>query len=261
MPDVRRLYRYIWMLYGLLMTVFGAQQILRFLFYVPGDVLGEWDAKSRSMGWPCSWSGLRSGSTRGAHPGLPGRSRGNGLDPAPWHSLPAFPGRGHHRHHHSLDGDHTILNALLGQEQPSDEFIQKVGGPHLHWPAFGLVWAYYGYWLNRHIEAVGDRVAKPGMKRLYNYILAFIGLVVAFVGVATLLAFLIDMLTGFGITFTETMRDSLASAISSLIVGLPLWLAMWRPMQAEALAEEKWAITPGGPSCAKPIYIWRCSLR
>src|SRR5512134_3466158 len=39
--DVRRLYRYLWMLYGLLMTVFGAQQILRFLFYIPGDVLGE----------------------------------------------------------------------------------------------------------------------------------------------------------------------------------------------------------------------------
>ena len=39
--EVRRLYRYIWMLYGLLMTVFGAQQILRYLFYIPGDVLGE----------------------------------------------------------------------------------------------------------------------------------------------------------------------------------------------------------------------------
>ena len=39
--EVRRLYRYIWMLYGLLMTVFGAQQILRYLFYVPGDILGE----------------------------------------------------------------------------------------------------------------------------------------------------------------------------------------------------------------------------
>src|SRR5687767_10625746 len=38
--EVRRLYRYIWMLYGLLMTVFGAQQALRFLLYVPGDVLG-----------------------------------------------------------------------------------------------------------------------------------------------------------------------------------------------------------------------------
>src|SRR5215510_4893389 len=39
--DVRRLYRYLWMLYGLLMTVFGVQQMLRFLFYIPGDVLGE----------------------------------------------------------------------------------------------------------------------------------------------------------------------------------------------------------------------------
>ena len=39
--EVRRLYRYIWMLYGLLMTVYGTQQILRYLFYVPSDVLGE----------------------------------------------------------------------------------------------------------------------------------------------------------------------------------------------------------------------------
>src|SRR5512133_2433432 len=39
--DVRRLYRYIWMLYGLLMTVFGAQQVLRFLLDIPGDVLGD----------------------------------------------------------------------------------------------------------------------------------------------------------------------------------------------------------------------------
>src|SRR5512132_3902502 len=39
--DVRRLYRYIWMLYGLLMTVFGAQQILRFFFYAPTTVLGS----------------------------------------------------------------------------------------------------------------------------------------------------------------------------------------------------------------------------
>src|SRR5258708_5054524 len=39
--DVRRLYRYLWMLYGLLMTVFGAQQILNFLFYIPVSVFRE----------------------------------------------------------------------------------------------------------------------------------------------------------------------------------------------------------------------------
>src|SRR5215216_4664648 len=41
LADVRRLYRYIWMLYGLLLTVFGTQQILQFLLYIPGDELGD----------------------------------------------------------------------------------------------------------------------------------------------------------------------------------------------------------------------------
>jgi len=39
--EVRRLYRYIWMLYGLLMTVMGIQQILRFIVFLPTDILGE----------------------------------------------------------------------------------------------------------------------------------------------------------------------------------------------------------------------------
>src|SRR5688500_13416404 len=39
--DVRRLYRYIWVLFGLLMTVFGVQQVLTFLFYIPSAVIGE----------------------------------------------------------------------------------------------------------------------------------------------------------------------------------------------------------------------------
>ncbi len=41
--DVRRLYRYLWLLYGLLMVVYGAQQILRFIFYIPVPtyLLGE----------------------------------------------------------------------------------------------------------------------------------------------------------------------------------------------------------------------------
>ena len=42
------------------------------------------------------------------------------------------------------------------------------------------------------------------MKRLYNYILAFIGLVVSFVGVATLFSFIIDMLTGSDILMSDS---------------------------------------------------------
>src|SRR5512143_2494907 len=39
--DARRLYRYAWVIYALLMVIFGAQQILSYLFFVPSDVLGE----------------------------------------------------------------------------------------------------------------------------------------------------------------------------------------------------------------------------
>jgi hypothetical protein len=31
----------VWVIYGLLMTLYGAQQILRFLFFVPSGLLGE----------------------------------------------------------------------------------------------------------------------------------------------------------------------------------------------------------------------------
>jgi len=238
--DVRRLYRYIWMLYGLLLTVFGAQQILRFLFYVPGGLLGHLGREVAINGlallvvgtpiWVYSWYVIQSSL----------------VDPAEMDSnlrlgiLYLL----------SLGGVitvitttwivlNTILNVLLGQDLSTSEVIQKIGGPISVGIPLGLVWAYYGYWLNRHIEAAGDVVRQAGLKRLYNYILSLIGLVVAFIGVATLLSFLIDMLTGFGIVFSDSMRNGLAASISSLIVGLPLWLVMWRPMQAEAMAQEE----------------------
>jgi hypothetical protein len=129
-----------------------------------------------------------------------------------------------------------IITWLLGADWTFQYFIQQIGGPISIGVPLSAVWAYYGYWLNRHIEAVGDGVRQASMRRLYNYILAFIGLVVAFVGVATLFNFIIDMLTGSDILMSDITRGSLATSISSLIVGLPLWLVMWRPMQAEALA-------------------------
>jgi hypothetical protein len=233
--DVRRLYRYMWMLYGLLMTVFGAQQILRFLFYVPGDVLGHMGREVAVNGlallvvgtpvWVYSWRLIQDSLVESAEMGSTLRlgilyllSLGGVITviTAAWMVI------------------NTILNALLGQELSFSEFIQRIGGPISIGVPLGMVWAYYGHWLNRHIEAVGDRVRQAGMKRLYNYILALIGLVVAFVGVASLFSFLIDMLTGFGVVFSDSLRDNLASSISSLVVGLPLWLVMWRPMQAEA---------------------------
>jgi hypothetical protein len=240
--DVRRLYRYIWLLYGLLMVIFGAQQILRFIFSIPGDVLGELGRETAINGlallfvgtpvWIYSWRVIQDSLADPAE-------MGSALRLGILYLL-------------ALGGVitvittawiivNTILLSLLGQGMTPAGFTQRISGPVSIGVPLGAVWFYYGYWLNRHIEVVGDRVRQASMKRLYNYILAFIGLVVAFIGTASLLSFLIDISQGawiIGSVRTESaMTSRLATALSSLIVGLPLWLVMWRPMQAEAMVQ------------------------
>ncbi|HSG44868.1 MAG TPA: DUF5671 domain-containing protein [Anaerolineales bacterium] len=236
--EVRRLYRYIWMLYGLLMTVMGAQQILRFVFYIPGNILGELGRETLVNGiallvvgvpvWVYTWRIIQDALSDPAE-------MGSMLRLGILYIL-------------ALGGVitvisvtynivHEILLIILGQASTFSKFIDAIGGSLSIGIPLGAIWAYYGHWLDRHITAVGDEVQRAGMKRLYNYILAFIGLVVAFVGVGTLLSFLIDMITSRGFVFGSSDRSTLASALSSLIVGLPLWLMNWRPMQVAALSE------------------------
>jgi hypothetical protein len=235
--EVRRLYRYIWMLYGLLMTIFGAQQILRFLLYIPGDLLGELGREVVINGvalllvgtpvWVYSWKIIQESLVDPAEMGSTLRltilyllALGGVITVITTAAIAV----------------NAIITWLLGVDWTLRDFVQQLGGPVSIGVPLGLVWAYYGYWLNRHIEAVGDNVRQASMKRLYNYILASIGLVVAFIGVATLFGFIIDTITGTGILMNDSTRGTLATSLSSLIVGLPLWLIMWRPMQADAMA-------------------------
>ena len=241
--EVRRLYRYIWMLYGLLMTVFGAQQILRYLLYIPGDVLGELGREIVVNGlallvvgtpvWVYSWRAIQDSLADPAE-------RGSTLRLIILYIL-------------ALGGVVTVITTawvvvnnilllLLGQDTTFRDFMQEVGGPISLGIPLGAVWAYYRYWLNRHIEAVGDAVRQAGIKRLYNYILSFIGLAVTFNGIQLLLSFLIDVSTSrsLGVTLGGVQTVSAASvrianSLSLLIVGMPLWIGMWRPIQAEAL--------------------------
>ena len=238
--EVRRLYRYTWMLYGLLMTVMGVQQILRFIFYIPGDMLGELGRETLVNGiallavgtpvWIYTWRVIQDTL---ADPAEMGSTLRLGI----LYIL-------------ALGGVITVITVsynivneiiliVLGQASTFADFLDEIGGPLSVGIPLGAIWAYYGYWLNRHIQAVGDEVQQESMKRLYNYILAIIGLVVAFIGVGTLFTFIIDMLTSKAFVMGSSNRSSLASSISSLIVGLPLWLVNWRPMQADALTQNE----------------------
>jgi len=238
--EVRRLYRYIWMLYGLLMTVFGAQQILRFIFYIPGNVLGELGREVVVNGtallligtpvWVYTWRIIQDSLSDPAEMSSTLRlgilyllALGGVITVITTSAMVV----------------NTIVTRLLGGGSTFYDFVREIGGPISVGVPLGMIWAYYGHWLNRHIAAIVDPVRQAGMKRLYNYILSSIGLVVSFIGVVTLFRFIIDMITSQAFLMGDTNRSSLASSISSLIVGLPLWLIMWQPMQAEALAQNE----------------------
>ncbi len=235
---VRRLYRYIWVLYSLLMVIFGAQQVLRFLFYVPSDVLGDIGRETIVNGlallvvgtpiWFYAWRVVQDSLADAAE-------RQSNLRLGILYLL-------------ALSGVITVLTTtamlvdiiltrLLGTEMSTADFIHQVGGPISAGLPLGAIWAYYGFWLNRHIESVGDPVRQSGMKRLYFYILSALGLGGAFIGVASLIKFIIDLLTGRSLVLDDALRAQLAAAVSLIAAWPPLWLMTWRPMQVEALAE------------------------
>jgi len=234
--DVRRLYRYIWLVYSLAMVVFGAQQILRYDFYVPSGMLGELGRETFVNGlallvvgtpiWVYTWKLCQDALSDSAE-------RGSLIRLGVLYLL-------------ALAGVITVtasagvvlnnvLQWMLGKPITGVEFVRQVGGPISILIPLSVVWAYYGQWLNMDIQAVPDTQRRAGLRRLYYYVLSLIGLAAAFTGLAQLVSVILDQLLG-GILWGETLISRTSVAIATLAAGLPLWLLTWRPMQAEALA-------------------------
>jgi hypothetical protein len=244
--DVRRLYRYLWLLYVLLMVVYGSQQILRFIFYIPVPtyLLGEVGREIFINGltlllvgtplwvhvWRICQDALFVSSPEGASAEKESNLRLGVLYLLSLGGVITV-----------LSAGGTLLNVVLrwafGEAMKGYEFVQQIGGPiSLGVPLIG-VWAYYGNWLNQQIQSDEDVTRRTSKKRLYYYILSALGLGASFIGVALVFSFVIDLLTS-NAFWGGSLRPRLAGAISTLVVGLPLWLLTWRPMQAEASTED-----------------------
>jgi len=240
--DVRRLYRYLWLLYSLLMVIFGAQQLLRYILHlpVPESLLGNLGREMFANGltlllvgtplWVYTWRICQEALSAPAE-------RDSNLRLGVLYLL-------------SLGGVVTVLSAggnlldmvlrwAFGEHMTGGAFLKEIGGPiSLGLPLAGI-WAYYGGWLKRQIQSDEDLIRRAGKQRLYAYILSALGLGAAFIGTAMLLSFVIDFSLGgwmVGSVQSESaMRGQLAASLATLIVGLPLWQLTWRPLQVEAL--------------------------
>jgi hypothetical protein len=232
----RRLYRIIWVVYGLVMMVTGVQQMIRFILTVPSNTLYGVNTRvtftnSLSLllaGTPLfyyAWQTLQKSLKET-------RERESILRLGMLYIL-------------SLSGVITVLSTggvianvllrfVLGERTGLPEFMSSISTPlSLGIPLAG-VWAYFGHWLNLSMNEVPDAPRRAGLRRFYYYILSAIGLVATFIGLSLLLSFVIDNLVGVTLWATN-LRSRLSSALAVLLVSLPLWWLTWRPMQTDAL--------------------------
>jgi hypothetical protein len=239
--DIRRLYRYTWMLYGLLMIVYGTQQILSFILYIPTDVIGSIGRETFVNAtallvvgapiWFFAWRSIQDA--------LPDPDEsGSVLRLVILYLL-------------SLGATVTVLSAggnilyrllsrLLGEDIPTQELIQNISNPLSIVIPFGILWAYYGGWLNKQIASEENIPRRSGMKRAYYYVLSILGLATTVIGLLLLSNLIIDQLTNRSDVIVDSyIMKELAGAIAVIIVGLPLWLKTWLPMQTEALADRE----------------------
>ena len=254
--QTRRIYRYLWLFYGLTLSVSGTQQILRYLFselslrneittpetVINGLVLLLVGAPL----WGWTWQNIQKGLDEVGE-------RSSLLRLGVLYFL-------------SLAGVITvltcagivvneILNLLFSSANHAlTSLLRNIRNPLSIGIPLGVVWAYYGGWLKRDLAAVPDAPRRASLTRIYTYILAWIGLVATFSGVSVLLSFLLDMLSGESFN-SLSISGRLSDALAILIVGLPLWLLNWRPMQAEAIVEGE-AGEHARRSLTRKIYLY-----
>lgn len=97
-----------------------------------------------------------------------------------------------------------------------------------------LVWAYH-----RAVLGQAGAEGRTEVRRVYDYLMAGIGLAAAAVGLATVIVALIEAIAGSGDVLVggTSTGNTLLAAATLLLVGAPVWWLYWRAAQAAATAE------------------------
>ncbi len=234
--EVRRLSRYIWMLYGLGLAVPGVIQILQYLL----DPIS-----AQTFGRPAGLTQLVSGLALTVV-GVPlwifwweviERSRDLPAErPSTlrWVVIYLL----------SLVGAlialfaaqsvlQNMVQVLLGEHLAPADFFSQISQPLSLVIVFAVLWAYYSRQLRLEWVREPDELRRAGLRRLYHYPLALAGNAAVFAGVWQVLGQIVEDLATAS-TWGSIPRMVLAGGIAWLLVGAAYWLSHWPVMQAEA---------------------------
>jgi hypothetical protein len=243
--ETRRVYRWVWVLYGLLLTAFGIQQILIYLFDLMAGALST------------SLTILANGLTL-AIVGTPIWVYGWRL------AQKATADQDEQQSFFRLVvlyilrlvalivtvfalGSilNEILNALFGGTSSLTLFFDATRDAFSVVIPAGVIWGYYSSFLRKENQAFPDLPYRVEMQRLYAYVAAFLGLFAVIMGFNTLIFALIEALR-LGdsslkdeFLWARNLRQGSALGLAIIIIGLPLWLMNWLPLDRKAAGKNE----------------------
>lgn len=253
LTDTRRLYRNIWMIYGLGLIVIGAQQILRFIFFTPqefGNFSVSWLATGLTLLlvglpiWFRFWKIIQISLTDD-------HEKKSTLRLIVLYAL-TFLGIGFTITAIGIlltDGFRWIFQVESWKVR---SFIDQQTAALSLLLTMGFVWLYFRRELQLAISENGDELRQASLRRVYNSILSFAGLVVSFIGLLYLLGAIIENLFNLSLGSQAAM---LSDALALLVIGLPLWLYYWLIIQHEVRQNNQIAIS-ARKSVIRRVYLY-----
>ncbi|PKN85355.1 MAG: hypothetical protein CVU46_11320 [Chloroflexi bacterium HGW-Chloroflexi-8] len=232
LENIRRLFRYLWFLIGLVSLVVGLQQILFSIFY---NVNGIGNAAAIKLANGTSVTLISAGiwaffSTR-IDKSLVSRQETGSLLRTIVLFLINLASVGLVLTYSGLMIN-ELLRWILGEDQTFLTFLNSNTSTLATLLPMIVVWIFYSRALKLNFVAEPDVLRRDGVQRLYSSILSLAGNAAVFYGVWTLLRLIADLLTGMDI-LTANSRNMLAQGFAILVVSLPLWLKTWPKLQTE----------------------------
>ena len=127
---------------------------------------------------------------------------------------------------------HLILKVLLGESQTWGAFLADLGQPLGFAVPLGGIWTYYGRAFRRTFTIKDISRRGDIFRKLYRYLLAGSGITAVIIGLRMLFNVLIDMGVRSAVLWGPSLRNRLSASFASLAVSLPLWLRPWRWVNA-----------------------------
>ena len=235
LSEVGRLYRYIWMLYTLVLTVYGTASVLWYILYVPGRLDVYTSGRSvlvdgialLALGvplWSLAWLRIQDSLRQ------PGESRSllrlvvlYGLTITAAVVVVVT----------GVNAASGVIRILLGENLDLYAYLQAYRPALAALVPFGAMWAFFRVPLQREWAAEPEARRKAALVRLYHTVLAAIGNGSTFIGAWLLLNALSDFTLG-QVVYAAGLRNQISGATAAMAFGIPIWLASWQSLQEEA---------------------------